>query len=191
MSVGMRRLIGLLLAGLVLTIDQSIKWLVFHVTNIHWPTEILPFFRIAYTENYGVSLGLLTADSQEMRWLLLALTSLIASGVFVWILRERRLGDLLALGLVLGGAVGNISDRFTHGFVVDYADLHFGDFRPFLIFNFADAAITIGIVTILLRSIFLDENGTTNRKVRKWVARKLFGHITDGEENIIKERIDG
>ena len=153
MSVSMRRILGLLLAGLVLIVDQGIKSWVFHGTNIHRPTEILPFFRIAYTENFGVSLGLLTATSQEMRWLLIAVTTLIAAGVLVWIFRERRLPDILALGLVFGGAVGNITDRFTNGFVVDYADLHFGEFRPFLIFNLADAAITIGIVIILARSL--------------------------------------
>ena len=67
-------------------------------------------------------------------------------------LRERKLGDVLALALVLGGALGNILDRIRFGYVVDYADLHFGTFRPFLIFNLADAAITIGVLLILARS---------------------------------------
>ena len=67
-------------------------------------------------------------------------------------LRERKLGDMLALALVLGGALGNILDRMRFGYVVDYADLHFGTFRPFLIFNLADAAITIGVLLILARS---------------------------------------
>ena len=62
------------------------------------------------------------------------------------------LGDVLALALVLGGALGNILDRIRFGYVVDYADLHFGTFRPFLIFNLADAAITIGVLLILARS---------------------------------------
>ena len=57
--------------------------------------------------------------------------------------------------LVLGGAVGNIVDRVRLGYVIDYADLHFGTFRPFLIFNIADAAITIGVLIILARSFFM------------------------------------
>ena len=63
--------------------------------------------------------------------------------------------------LVLGGALGNIRDRMTQGFVIDYADLHFGEFRPFLIFNVADAAITIGVVIILARTLLSREKPET------------------------------
>jgi signal peptidase II len=54
--------------------------------------------------------------------------------------------------MVLGGALGNILDRSRHGYVVDFLDLHFGDFRPFLVFNVGDAAISIGVVILLLRA---------------------------------------
>jgi signal peptidase II len=73
--------------------------------------------------------------------------------VTVWLLREKRLGDILPLGMVLGGALGNIRDRARLGYVLDYADLHFGTIRPFLIFNVADACITIGVLIILARSL--------------------------------------
>ena len=86
-----------------------------------------------------------------------AVTAAIAVGVAVWMLRERKGWDVAALGLVLGGALGNIRDRWMYGYVVDYADLHFGEFRPFLIFNLADAAITVGVVIILARSLFIRE----------------------------------
>jgi signal peptidase II len=59
--------------------------------------------------------------------------------------------------LVLGGALGNIIDRVRLGFVVDFADLHFGEWRPFLIFNLADAAITIGVLILLARALLLRE----------------------------------
>ena len=71
--------------------------------------------------------------------------------------REKLRGDVLALSMVLGGALGNIVDRVRYGYVVDYADLHFGTFRPFLIFNIADAAITIGVLIILARSLLMRE----------------------------------
>ena len=58
--------------------------------------------------------------------------------------------------MVLGGALGNILDRVRHGYVVDFADLHFGDFRPFFIFNVADAAISIGVVILLLRAFLVE-----------------------------------
>jgi len=90
-----------------------------------------------------------------MRWGLVLVTAVIALVVTVWMLREKLLGDILALSLILGGALGNIKDRYELGYVVDFADLHFGDFRPFLIFNVADAAITIGVVIVLARAFFM------------------------------------
>jgi len=59
--------------------------------------------------------------------------------------------------LVLGGALGNILDRARIGYVVDFADLHFGDFRPFLIFNVGDAAISIGVIILLLRAFLIKD----------------------------------
>ena len=84
--------------------------------------------------------------------MLVAVTSAIAIGVAVWIGREKNRVDQVALGMVLGGALGNILDRVRHGYVVDFADLHFGDFRPFLVFNVGDAAISIAVVILLLRA---------------------------------------
>ena len=84
----------------------------------------------------------------------------IALFVAVWMWRERARADVIALGLVLGGAIGNIADRVRLGFVVDYADLHFGEWRPFLVFNLADAAITIGVLILLARALLLREKGS-------------------------------
>src|SRR5690606_2160544 len=98
-----------------------------------------------------------------MRWGLVGLTALIATVVLVWMLRERKLGEILPLGLILGGALGNIVDRYSYGYVIDFADLHFGEFRPFLIFNVADAAISIGVVIILARALFMREKPATQQ----------------------------
>ncbi len=154
------RIVGLVLAGVVYWLDQWLKrqgyssWGLLEVGDHR---DLLPFFDLTRTHNYGVSLGLLTANSMEMRWGLVALTAGIAAIVFIWLLRERKLADILPLGLVLGGALGNIQDRVRLGYVLDYADFHIGDFRPFLIFNLADAAITIGVVIILARSFLIRE----------------------------------
>jgi signal peptidase II len=86
-----------------------------------------------------------------------AVTAAIACAVGWWMWREQRRGDQLALGLVLGGALGNIVDRSRFGYVVDFADLHFGEFRPFLVFNVADAAISIGVVILILRAFLIKD----------------------------------
>jgi signal peptidase II len=157
MTLAPRHTAGLGLAAAIYAIDQAIKWLCIGPLALRevGVITILPFFDLRWTENYGVSLGLLSADSHTERWILVAVTAAIAVVVLVWMLRERARGDILALALVLGGALGNITDRVRFGFVVDYADLHFGDFRPFLIFNVADACITIGVLIILARSLLL------------------------------------
>ena len=153
------RTIGLLVAAIVAGLDQLVKWYVTGPLNLRAvrTIELLPFFDLTYTENRGISLGMLQATSLEMRFGLVALTALIALVVLVWMMRERVLGDIIGLALILGGAIGNIRDRWELGYVIDYADLHIGSFRPFLVFNIADAAITIGVVIILARSLFVGD----------------------------------
>lgn len=161
------RLIGLAIALIIFAVDQYIKGLIVGPLDLRNQPDgvigLLPFFDLRWTQNFGISLGLFEATSPEMRWALVLVTALIALVVFVWMLREKAFGDILGLSFILGGALGNIVDRYTLGYVIDYADLHFGDFRPFLIFNVADAAITIGVVIILARSFFVrdkDESET-------------------------------
>ena len=152
--------LGLLLAAAIFGFDQ---WLKDYVTGPLGLTaegdhlDLMPIFDFTRTHNYGVSLGMFTATSPEMRWGLVGLTGLIALAVGAWLLRERKLADVVPLGLILGGALGNIRDRVAYGYVIDFADLHFGTFRPFLIFNVADAAISIGVVIMLVRALFMRE----------------------------------
>jgi signal peptidase II len=157
---GRNRTIGLGLAAAIFALDQAIKaWvqgplgLKFRGDHLDW----LPFFDLTRTHNYGVSLGMFTATSVEMRWGLVAVTGLIAILVTVWLFRERKLWDIAPLAMILGGALGNIRDRVEYGYVLDYADFHIGDFRPFLVFNLADAMITFGVLIILARALFMRE----------------------------------
>ena len=163
------RAIGIGIAALVFAADQWVKYFVVDVLGLSERGDhygLLPFFDFTRENNYGVSLGMFRATSMEMRWILVIVTALIALAVLVWMLRERLMGDIGALALVLGGALGNIVDRFTLGYVIDYADLHFGEFRPFLIFNVADAAITIGVVILLARSLFMREKPAADQSGR-------------------------
>jgi signal peptidase II len=156
------RRIGLSVALAVLVVDQAAKWIVTHMLQLpHRGTiEVLPFFTLRWLENTGVSMGLLNAGSETGRWLLVALTAAIAAFVTFWLWREKRRDDAVALSLVLGGAFGNILDRVRLGYVVDYADLHFGDVHPFLVFNVGDAAITIGVLLLLVRALLTRDRKT-------------------------------
>jgi signal peptidase II len=149
------RRVGFLVALVVFALDQLAKWVVtgpLGINRLGDQLELLPIFNFTYTQNNGISLGLLNAQTDVGRWMLVALTSAIAVAVAYWIGREKNRIDQIALGMVLGGALGNILDRVRHGYVVDFADLHFGTFRPFLVFNVGDAAISIGVVILLLRA---------------------------------------
>ncbi len=153
------RLQGIMLASFVFIADQIVKFAMIGPLALQSRKEIviLPQFSLTWAVNHGVSMGFLEAKSEAQRWLLVALTGVIAVIVVVWMWREKLRGDVLALSLVLGGAAGNIVDRVRYGYVVDYADLHFGEFRPFYIFNLADACITVGVLILLARAFLMRE----------------------------------
>lgn len=164
---------GLILAAVVFVADQLSKWWVLEGLQFSPPgcleahigcgrIELSPVFDLTMVWNYGVSFGLMKADDPLARWGLVAL-SLTISAVFAWWLRsaERRM-SAVALGLVIGGALGNVIDRVRFGAVADFFDFSgpwfgwtIGDVKvgfPW-VFNLADAAITIGAV--LLAADFL------------------------------------
>ena len=145
--------VGYTVAALVFVLDQLVKYWVTAVLDLRMRgiVGVVPGFDLAWVENTGVSMGLLRADGFAGRWLLVAATLAIAIGVAVWIARETSRIDAIALGMVLGGALGNIVDRVRFGYVVDFFDAHWHG-HHFYVFNVADAAITVGVVLLLLRS---------------------------------------
>jgi signal peptidase II len=164
---------ALLAALVIFAVDQALKYWVTGVLDLDemaGTREVTSFFRVTFLANCGISLGLLGQHSDEA-WVRVALTivtSGIALAVLVWLFRERSAADRLALGCIFGGAIGNIADRVIPaplagkvtsglvrypGCVIDFADLHFGEWRPFLVFNVADAAITIGVLVLLVRAL--------------------------------------
>jgi len=146
---------GFVIAAILFVADQFSKWLVagpVGLTELGQTIELLPFFDLTRVHNNGISGNLLAAESDLTRWLLIAMTAGIAGVVAFWLTREEQAGDRVALGMVLGGALGNIVDRVRLGYVLDFADFHLGGFRPFLVFNVADAGISIGVVILILRA---------------------------------------
>jgi signal peptidase II len=151
-------LIGVISAAVLFLADQASKVAITDGLQLNELTAervVTGFFNLRFVANHGVSLGLLHADTNAMRWALVVMTGAIALGVAVWMTRETHRADQVALGAILGGALGNIVDRVRLGYVVDFADLHFGEWRPFLVFNVADAAITLGVLVLLVRALLM------------------------------------
>lgn len=149
--------LGYALALVVFVVDQLVKYWIVHVVRLQeqgW-VEVTPFLTLTWVANVGVSMGLFPASSDTARWLLTAGTGAIAALVGVWIAREKVRGDVVALGLVLGGAVGNILDRIRLGYVVDFVHVAYGWFDFKYVFNIADAAISIGVAMLLLRALLV------------------------------------
>jgi len=114
---------------------------------------VLPIFRLIFVQNHGVSLGLFTANSEAQRWALVAVTLAISIGAAIWLARETNRTEALGLGMIVGGAAGNVLDRVRLGYVVDFLNLHFGGWSPFLVFNVADSMITLGVLVLLARAL--------------------------------------
>ena len=152
------------LAAIVFLADQLVKYWIIHVVELEQKVSVpvLPFLSLTWVENRGVSMGMLTADTDVGRWLLVGLTGVIATVVAVWIRRERHWPESLALGLILGGALGNIVDRVRFGYVVDFVHLHWGPWS-FYVFNIADAAITAGVVILLFRALIGRSDASSER----------------------------
>ncbi len=150
---------GLALSAGVVVVDQITKWIVLgplalspegcRYNPVHCgKIEISPIFDLTMLWNQGVSFGLLRAGSEAGRWALIILSLVIASVMFSWLRKIDRPLAALALGAVIGGAIGNVIDRVRFGAVVDFFDFS-GLFFPW-IFNVADAAISVGVAVLLL-----------------------------------------
>jgi len=142
---------GLLLAAAILAADQLAKaWI---VNTVHLQDQgsipVTHWLSLTWVQNRGISMGLLNLGDNG-RWPITILTGAIAVAVGFWLARQRNKADALALGAILGGALGNIVDRIRLGYVVDFVHLHVG-YRSFYVFNVADAAITLGVIALLVR----------------------------------------
>lgn len=152
---------GLGIAALVLVLDQVTKSLVLYgvfglpfpapIDVWRTPLEITGFFNLVLVWNTGVSFGLFANDADTMRWLLSAVALAISAVLVVWLRRADSGLLAAALGMVIGGALGNIVDRVLYGAVADFLDLHLMGYH-WPAFNVADGAIVVGVAALLLDS---------------------------------------
>lgn len=140
-----------------LAIDQASKlWLLYVFDIAHrGAVRVTPFFDLVLAWNVGISFGWFQTDSQIAQIGLMAVKAIAVIVLGVWMARSRTLLATLALGLIIGGAVGNGIDRFLHGAVVDFALFHLqigGNTFNWYVFNLADVAIVAGVAALLYDS---------------------------------------
>jgi|KBSSwiStaDraftv2_1062776.scaffolds.fasta_scaffold11159_2 signal peptidase II len=144
------------LAALVVALDQATKYWV--VEAFHLPAKgsvpVAGPFHLTMVWNQGVSFGLLRADADLTRWALAAFSIIVSIFLAAWARNAARGLSAVALGLIIGGAIGNVIDRIRFGAVVDFLD--FSRLWFPWIFNVADAAITVGVVLLLLDMLLQD-----------------------------------
>lgn len=146
--------VWLLLALAVIAIDQGSKWLVGRDLALGASVAVTPFFNLVHIENPGAAFSFLAAQPGWQRWLFTALGLAAAAFITGLLLRSRRRTLLgLALGLILGGALGNVIDRVLWGHVTDFLDFYVrtgAGAWHWPAFNLADTAITLGAISLLL-----------------------------------------
>jgi signal peptidase II len=150
---------GLIAAVVTLVLDQASKlWLLFVFDIGHrGAVTVTPFFDLVLAWNPGISFGWLQNDSQFAQIALLIVKAVAVVVLAIWMARSRTWLATLALGLIIGGAIGNAIDRFAYGAVVDFALFHLqigGNRWEWYVFNLADVAIVAGVAALLYDSLW-------------------------------------
>lgn len=157
-------ILGLSLAVATIVLDQATKWwIVAVVMQPPRAIRVTSFFDIVMVWNRGVSFGLFNDSGTWGRWLLPVLAAVISAVLLVWLWRIAERLTAVALGLIIGGAVGNLIDRLVHdGAVADFLLFHVGRYA-WPAFNVADSAITVGAVVLVADSLFGKAERNKNR----------------------------
>ena len=151
--------LSLVIAGLVVIIDQVIKYFVaMYLPQAGVVTAIPHLLDFNYVENPGVAFGMF----ENMRWIFVALTSVIIV-ILLYIIIFKKIKSkmfLISSALIIGGGIGNLIDRVLYGYVIDYLQLSF--FSP--VCNFADYAVTVGTVLLVIYLLFMSDSSKKANK---------------------------
>ncbi|ENU1226686.1 MULTISPECIES: signal peptidase II [Providencia] len=155
-STGLR---WLWLTIVIIVADLGIKQLVLSDLNLYEPHPIMPFFNIMYAQNFGAAFSFLADEGGWQRWFFAGIAIGISIILMVMMYRQsaqKRLSNI-AYALIIGGAIGNLSDRLVHGFVIDYLDFYVGNWH-WPTFNLADMAICIGAALVIFEGFLPDKS---------------------------------
>jgi signal peptidase II len=141
----------LLVSAVVIFFDWQTKQLATLHLELYRPQEVFSWLNMTLAHNYGAAFSFLADAGGWQRWFFVVLASTVSLVLLVWLIRLPRQEWMtgLGLGLILGGAVGNLVDRFQLGYVVDFIDVHYSGWH-YPAFNIADSAITCGVILLLL-----------------------------------------
>jgi len=160
--------LGLLVTAAVLALDQLSKAVVSHQIGLHESIALIPgLLNLTHVRNTGAAFGILSSQPSLVRSLILLASSLLAAGFILWIwFRQRNTSwsRTIPLGMILGGALGNMLDRVRLGEVIDFLDLYWGRYH-WPAFNVADSAITVGIL-LFLPALIMPHRDTPTRPPR-------------------------
>ncbi|MFB6461339.1 signal peptidase II [Bradyrhizobium tunisiense] len=148
---------GIFAAAITLVADQASKLWLLNVFDLarRGVVKVTPFFDLVLAWNIGISFGWLQHDSQAAQLALMAVKVLAVVALAIWMARSHTLLATIALGLIIGGAIGNGIDRLAYGAVVDFALFHIeigGNTYNWYVFNLADVAIVAGVAALLYDS---------------------------------------
>jgi signal peptidase II len=146
-------LVGLIVLGAVLVLDQISKWYLLDVAGFGLETvhKVTSFFNLVLVRNYGISFGMLSGHNQPM---LLTIGALIIISILTkWLVKSAHPLTSAAIGAVIGGAIGNVIDRVRFGAVTDFLDFHLMGYH-WPAFNIADSCIFMGVVVLCFQSMF-------------------------------------
>ncbi|HDZ16403.1 MAG TPA: lipoprotein signal peptidase [Methylophaga aminisulfidivorans] len=141
------------LSLLIIIIDQATKWWAISELALYESIPVFPSFNITLAYNHGAAFSFLAAEAGWQRWFFVGLALVVSVALLLWLskLKSHAKLEAASLTLILGGAIGNVIDRFIHGYVIDFLDVYYGSYH-WPIFNIADSAICVGAALLIIDS---------------------------------------
>lgn len=154
---------GLMVAAAVIALDQLSKWLVYTEVSSAAPLILCKYFSIVRVFNTGVSFSLFDNYGSLGTLVLCVISLIVCGGLLYWLHQEPNRLRQLCLGMIIGGALGNVIDRLHYGAVVDFLDFHIGAYH-WPAFNVADSFICVGAVMLMILELMTSYKKGISRK---------------------------
>ncbi|WP_349677924.1 signal peptidase II, partial [Methylophaga sp. UBA4204] len=141
------------ISALVIVLDQLTKVVMANWLELYQTVAVMPYFNFTLAHNSGAAFSFLAGAGGWQRFFFIGLAISVSIVLMIWLsrLKAQAKVEAIAIALIIGGAIGNVIDRFIHGYVIDFIDIYVGSYH-WPAFNIADAAICIGAVLLIVDS---------------------------------------